>query len=250
MDRDPHMPRTRRGPLLGGFLVLTAILSVVSIVAMVRSLVAMTYLNIHFRTEVDPFSRAVSYYVFYGDGREEFATAVIVLAGGTLTTLLGLRVAGLHLGVWAGVFFAVWCTSLTLCAIFPTDNSKTITSVSGLIHQVAGASLFVSLPMAGLALAKRLVADVRWALVGHVVRRMAMVAMGLAAAYLATRLPDIFPSLAIPGILDGRGVSGLVQRALFGLEMLMLMALAVHLLRVTVSAARGRRKPARAEATG
>jgi hypothetical protein len=236
--------------LLGGFLVLTAILSVVSIVAMVRSLVAMTYLNIHFRTEVDPFSRAVSYYVFYGDGREEFATAVIVLAGGTLTTLLGLRVAGLHLGVWAGVFFAVWCTSLTLCAIFPTDNSKTITSVSGLIHQVAGASLFVSLPMAGLALAKRLVADVRWALVGHVVRRMAMVAMGLAAAYLATRLPDIFPSLAIPGILDGRGVSGLVQRALFGLEMLMLMALAVHLLRVTVSAARGRRKPARAEATG
>jgi hypothetical protein len=236
--------------LLGGFLVLTAILSVVSIVAMVRSLVAMTYLNIHFRTEVDPFSRAVSYYVFYGDGREEFATGVIVLAGGTLTTLLGLRVAGLRLGVRAGVFFAVWCTSLTLCAIFPTDNSKTITSVSGLIHQVAGASLFVSLPMAGLALAKRLVTDVRWVHAGRVVRRMAMVAMGLAAAYLATRLPDIFPGLAIPGILDGRGVSGLVQRALFGLEMLMLMALAVHLLRVTISTARERREPARAEATG
>jgi hypothetical protein len=250
MERDPNTPRTHRGPLLGGFLVLTAILSVVSIVAMVRSLAAMTYLNIHFRTEVDPFSRAVSYYVFYGDGREEFATGVIVLAGGTLTTLLGLRVAGLRLGVRAGVFFAVWCTSLTLCAIFPTDNSKTITSVSGLIHQVAGASLFVSLPMAGLALAKRLVTDVRWVHAGRVVRRMAMVAMGLAAAYLATRLPDIFPSLAIPGILDGRGVSGLVQRALFGLEMLMLMALAIHLLRVTVRTARGRQKPARAEATG
>jgi hypothetical protein len=250
MDRDPDATTATRGPLLGGFLVLTAVLSLVSIVAMVRSLVAMTYLNIHFRTEVDPFSRAISYYVFYGDGREEFATAVIVLAGGTLTTLLGLRVAGLHLGVWAGVFFAIWCTSLTLCAIFPTDNSKTITSVSGLIHQVAGASLFVSLPMAGLALAKRLVADVRWAHVGRVVRRMAMVGMGLATAYLATRLPDIFPSLAIPGILDGRGVSGLVQRALFVLEMLMLMALAIHLLRVTVSAARGRQKPARAEATG
>jgi hypothetical protein len=73
MDRDPDATRARRGPLLGGFLVLTAILSVVSIVAMVRSLATMTYLNIHFRTEVDPFSRAVSYYVFYGDGREEFA---------------------------------------------------------------------------------------------------------------------------------------------------------------------------------
>jgi hypothetical protein len=250
MDRDPEQSRTRRGPLLGGFLVLTAILSVVSIVAMVRSLAAMTYLNIHFRTEVDPFSRAVSYYVFYGDGREEFASAVIVLACGTLTTLLGLRAAGLRLGARAGTFFAVWCTSLTLCAIFPTDNSKSITSVSGLIHQVAGASLFVSLPLAGLALARRLVADPHWARVGRVVRRMSMVAMGLAAAYLATRLPDVFPSLAIPGILDGRGVSGLVQRALFGLEMLMLMALAVHLLRVTVSTARVRQEPARAEATG
>jgi hypothetical protein len=250
MDHDLSKKRARRGPLLGGFLVLTAILSVVSIVAMVRSLATMTYLNIQFRSEVDPFSRAVSYYVFYGDGREEFATAVIVLAGGTLTTLLGLRLAGLRLGVRAASFFGVWCTSLTLCAIFPTDDSKSISSVSGLIHQVAGASLFVSLPLAGLALAKRLVADVHWARVGRIVRRLATVAMGLAAAYLATRLPDIFPGLAIPGILDGRGVSGLVQRALFGLEMLMLMALAVHLLRVTVSTARGRQEPARAEATG
>jgi Protein of unknown function (DUF998) len=167
-----------------------------------------------------------------------------------LTTLLGLRVAGLRLGARAGVLFGVWCTSLTLCAIFPTDNSKSITSVSGWIHQVAGASLFVSLPLAGLALARQLVTDVHWARVGRAVRWMATAAMGLAAAYLATRLPDIFPGLAIPGILDGRGVSGLVQRTLFGLETLMLMALAVHLLRVTVSRARGRQQPAGAEATG
>ncbi len=250
MDRDPSTTGTGRRSLLGGFLVLTAILSVVSIVAMVRSLATMTYLNIHFRTEVDPFSRAVSYYVFYGDGREEFATSVIVLAAGTLTTLVGLRSAGLRLGVPAGTFFAIWCTSLTLCAIFPTDNSKSITSVSGLIHQIAGASLFVSLPLAGLSLAKRLVEQVHWARVGRAVRRMAQVAMALAAAYLATRVADVFPGLAIPGMLDGRGISGLVQRALFGLEMLILMALAVHLLRVTVSTARERREPARAEVAG
>jgi hypothetical protein len=77
---------------------------------------------------------------------------------------------------------------------------------------------------------------------------MAMIALGLAAAYLATRLPDLFPGLALPGVLDGRGISGLVQRALFGIEMLILMALAVRLLRVAVSAARERGKPARAEA--
>lgn len=240
---------SRGGRWLGGFLFLAACLSLLSIIAMIRSLVMMTYLNIHFAHEVDPFSRAVSYYVFYGDGREEFATSVTILAAGTVLVLMGMRTVGIRFGGAATALFGVWCTSLTLCAIFPTDNGKTITSTSGLIHQVAGASLFVSLPFAGVALAKRLAGDERWARTTRVVRRMAMIAMGLAAAYLATRLPDLFPGLAVPGVLDGRGISGLVQRALFGLEMLMLMALAVRLLRVAVSTARERREPARVEAT-
>ncbi len=240
----------RRGPWVGGFLLLSACLSLLSLIALIRSLVTMTYLNIHFAHEVDPLSRAISYYTFYGDGREEFAASVTVLAIGTVLMLAGMRAVGIHFGGAATTFFGIWCTSLTLCAIFPTDNSKTIESTSGLIHQVAGASLFLSLPLAGVSLAKRLGTDQRWVRTTRVVRRMAMVTMGLAAAYLATRLPDLFPSLAIPGVLDGRGISGLVQRALFGLEMLMLMALAVHLLRVTVSSARERRVPARAEAAG
>jgi hypothetical protein len=255
MDESSRTPRraarlTGRGPWVGGFLFLSACLSLLSLVALVRSLVTMTYLNIRFAHEVDPFSRAVSYYVFYGDGRAEFAASVSVLAIGTVLMLVGMWMVGIRLGGAATTFFGVWCTSLTLCAIFPTDNSKSIVSTSGLIHQVAGASLFVSLPLAGVSLAKRLGGDERWARTATVVRRMARVAMGLAAAYLATRLPDIFPSLAIPGVLDGRGISGLVQRALFGLEMLMLMALAVRLLRVVVSSARERREPARVEAAG
>jgi hypothetical protein len=241
---------TGRGPWVGGFLFLSACLSLLSLIALVRSLVTMTYLNIRFAHEVDPFSRAVSYYVFYGDGREEFATSVTVLAIGTVLMLVGMWMAGIRFGGAATAFFGVWCTSLTLCAMFPTDDSKSIASTHGLIHQIAGASLFVSLPLAGLSLARRLGTDDRWARTARVVRRMAMVAMGLAAAYLASRLPDIFPSLAIPGVLDGRGISGLVQRALFGLEMLMLMALAVRLLRVAVSSARERRQPARVEAAG
>jgi hypothetical protein len=231
-------------------LFLSACLSLLSIIALIRSLVVMTYLNIHFADEVDPFSRAVSYYVFYGDGRAEFATSVTVLALGTVLVLAGMWVVGIRFGAAATTFFGIWCTSLTLCAIFPTDNGKSIVSTSGLIHQVAGASLFVSLPLAGVSLARRLGDDDRWARTARVVRRMAMAAMGLAAAYLATRLPDVFPSLAIPGVLDGRGISGLVQRALFGLEMLMLMALAVRLFRVAVGSVRERREPARVEAAG
>ena len=240
--------KPKRGPWLGGFLLLAALLSLVSIILMIRSLVAMTYLNIHFAREVDPFSRAISYYVFYGDGREWFDNSLLVLAAGTTTMLVGLWVAGIRFGRPATALFGVWCTSLALCANFPTDNSKHIESTSGLIHQVAGASLFVSLPLAGLSLARRLAGDDRWLRTARVVRRMALIVLGLAAAYLATRLPDLFPGLALPGMLDGRGISGLVQRALFGIEMLILMSLAVRLLRVAVSAARERGKPARAEA--
>jgi hypothetical protein len=248
MQGGPGEPGADRGRWLRGFLALSTVLALLSIVATVRSLVTMTYLNIHFAHEVDPFSRAVSYYVFYGDGREEFAVSVTVLAIGTVLMLAGMRIVGIRPGGRVAVLFAVWCTSLVLCVVFPTDDSTSIVSTSGLIHQVAGASLFVSLPLAGLALAGRLAGDVRWARTARVVRRMAVVVITLAATYLATRLPDVFPSLAIPGVLDGRGISGLVQRALFGLEMLMLMAIAGRLLRVAVSSAREGRQPARVEA--
>lgn len=217
---------------MGGFLALSGVLALLSIVAIVRSLAAMTYLNIRLAHEVDPASRAVSYYVFYGDGRQVFATSVAVIAVGSAMVLIGMRSAGVRLGIPATAFFVVWCTSLSLVAIFPTDNGKHIASVSGLIHQIAGASLFVSLPLAARSLAKRLAAEVNWARTARVLRAMALAAMVLAAAYLATRLPDLLPGLALPGILDGRGVSGLVQRALFALELLMLIALAVRLLRV------------------
>lgn len=135
-----------------------------------------------------------------------------------------------------------------------------IHAVTTLVGLRSAAALVVSLPLTGNSLAKRLVAQVRRARVGRAARRMAQVAMAmalamtlamtLAAAYPATRPADVFPGLAIPGMLDGRSISGLGQRALSGLGMLILTALAVHLLRVTVSTARERPEPARAEVAG
>lgn len=238
----------RRGPWLGGFLTLAAALAVLSMVALVRSMVTMTYLNIRHADEVNPFSRAVSYYVFVEDGQRAFAVSVTVLAAATVAVLVGMAQVGIRLRTPATVFSAAWCTSLTLVALFPTDNGKAIVTTSGMVHQVAGASLFVSLPLAGLSLARGLAEHPAWVRTARIVRRMALIAVGLAAAYLATRLPDAVPGLAVPGVLDGRGISGLVQRALFGLEMLILFALAVRLLRVSVSGARERSQRIEAEA--
>lgn len=81
----------------------------------------------------------------------------------------------------------------------------------------------------------------------HRARRQPGVA---ACGQVGTRHPGVFPGRAIPGILDGRGVSGDGQRTPPGPAMPTVMVPAVRLVRVTAGTARGRRERARAEVAG
>ncbi|MBK1788923.1 DUF998 domain-containing protein [Prauserella sp. ASG 168] len=204
----------------------------------------MTYLNIHFAGEVDPLSRAVSYYVFVERGAETFAATLFAVATATATILVGMAQLRVRLGARAVVGFGAWCVALVLCAVFPTDNSPTIQTASGWIHQFAGASLFAALPLAGIALARSLGAQPSWAGTARVVRGLALGGVVLALAYLAARLPDLLWWWQFPGVLDWRSVSGLIQRALFALELAMLLVLATRLLLVSWAAIRAARRPA------
>jgi hypothetical protein len=80
---------TRRGPWLGGLLTLAAGLAVLSIVSLTRSLVTMAYLNVKFAQEVNPFKRAVSYYMFVENGRN---LPVMPVSGLIQRILFGLEV--------------------------------------------------------------------------------------------------------------------------------------------------------------
>jgi hypothetical protein len=102
----------------------------------------------------------------------------------------------------------------------PTHNGKAIVS-GGVVHQGAGAALFVSLPLAGRALAARLLDDERWARTAATVRTLSTAAIALAVAYPVARLLPVVE------------VAGLVQRVLFGLELGTLLILATRLLRVS-----------------
>lgn len=73
---------------------------------------------------------------------------------------------------------------------------------------------------------------------------------GAAGGQAGTPQSGVFPGRAIPGMLDGRGVSGDEQRTMPGPAMPTLMVLAVRLVRVTAGMARGRRERARAEVAG
>ncbi|SFB51554.1 Protein of unknown function [Amycolatopsis marina] len=235
--------QARRARWLGLFSLMACLLALMSLVGLVRSLVAMTYLNVRFVHEVNPVSRAVSYYVFTEHGAEVFAATLVVLAVATLTILIGLVQLRVRIGPAATTLFGVWCLGLVLCAVFPTDNAPRIESVHGLIHQFAGASLFASLPLAGLALARSLRSQPDWAGTGRTVRRLALGAAALAVAYLVARLPDLLPWFTFPAFADFRAYSGLIQRLLFVLELAMLLVLATRLL--TVSWTRLRNRPDR-----
>ena len=241
--------QARRARWLGVFSVLACLLALMSLVGLVRSLVAMTYLNVRFVHEVNPLSRAVSYYVFTERGAEVFAATLSVLALATLTILLGLAQLRVRIGRAATTLFGVWCLGLVLCAVFPTDNAPQVESVHGLIHQFAGASLFVSLPLAGLALGRSLRGQPEWAATGRGVRRLALGAATLAVAYLLARLPDLLPWITFPPATDFRAYSGLIQRLLFVLELAMLLMLATRLLQVSWTRLRNRpgRVPAAAD---
>ncbi|MQA10819.1 MAG: DUF998 domain-containing protein [Pseudonocardiaceae bacterium] len=221
-------------------------LAAFAVISLGRSLITMTYLNVKFFDQVDPFSRAVSYYVFVDQARRLFTATLFTVVLATIAVLAGIRWIGIRLGGPTVVFFGVWCVSLTLCAIFPTDDAPTIQSASGMIHQIAGASLFVSLPLAGSALAYRLRAYPGWERVARIVRRTSLIAAGLALSYLIARLPDLYPSLVFVDFFDARGISGLIQRVLFGLEIVVLMILAVRLLEACAVKMRDRRRRTRA----
>jgi hypothetical protein len=206
----------RRGAWLGGLLALAACLAVLSVVSLIR-----TYLDIKFAGDAGPFERAVSYHVFVEDGRRAFAVSVIVVAVASITLLAGMARVGVRLRTSATILFGVWCVSLTLCAIFPKDNGKAIDSAAGAVHLVAGAARFISLPLAGRALAALLQVHGQWARTAGTARTLGAAAI-MVAAYPIARLLPVIP-----------GVSGLIPRVLFVLESGLLLVLATRLLRVS-----------------
>ncbi|MEU6643701.1 DUF998 domain-containing protein [Saccharomonospora sp. NPDC046836] len=231
----------RRARRAGAFSLVACVLAVLALLILVRSILVMTYLNIHFASEVDPLSRAISYYVFVERGADTFSAALTTVAIATAVILLGMAQLRVRLGTRAVVLFGAWCVALVLCVLFPTDNSPRIETTGGWIHQFAGASLFITLPFAGFALAKVLAGQPSWAGTARVLRALALASTGLALGYLAARLPDLLAWWQFPGPLDWRAVSGLIQRGLFTVELAMLLVLATRLLVVSWASVRAAR---------
>jgi hypothetical protein len=214
----------------------TLLLAVLALLSAARCVITMIYLGFEFRVELNPIRVPASYYVFIEGGSAPFTSAAIALAVAALAVLAGMTWAGAHMSGRPTVLFGVWSLCLILAAVFPTDNGADITSFSGWVHQFAGAGILLLLSFAGLAAAPRLAETPAWEPIVGIVRVLSIGAGVLTAMYLAFRIvqlaPDAFASI---GIVD---VGGALQRASMAFQIGVVVALAWHLLRVSLQALR------------
>lgn len=202
-------------------------LAVLALLAAGRSAVTIVYLGVAYSDEVDPISTPMSYYAFVDGGNQMYTTATIAMAVGALAVLAGMVWAGAGVAGSPTVLFTVWAVCLLLAAIFPTDDSADIETFGGWVHQFAGVGVFALLSLAGLALASRLAGNPQWRPIVRIVRALSVGAFVLAAAYLLSRLADV-------------PVDGILQRMVFAFDIGVIVALAVHLGRVSLLALRDR----------
>lgn len=213
--------RRRTGPL---------VIAAVGVVLLARSTVVMIYLTFAHVGEVDPLSKAASYYVFT-DGRNLFDTAAIGVALGCVAVLIGLRGVGTTIGGVAFWLCVSWAAVVVAAVVFTVDRGGRIESFHGAMHQIAGAGIFALLPVAGLAIAPRLAASASFGPIAHAVRQLSIVAAVGAVLYPISRLPEFVSSAT----LNELNVSGLIQRLVFGVDIAILLVVAVRLLQVSRS---------------
>ena len=85
----------------------------------------------------------------YAIGRYSWVqtTAFFSLSIGQLLLFLGLK-ANVKTSIFSLIFLAIWCVSLFLVAIFPTNLPKEIHSTVNKIHNLSALFAFLSLPIA------------------------------------------------------------------------------------------------------
>ncbi|WP_232662272.1 DUF998 domain-containing protein [Pseudonocardia sp. TRM90224] len=214
----------------------TLLLALLALVSAARCAITLVYLGFEYSAEVNPIATPASYYVFTDGGGPPYTTAAVALAVAMLAVLVGMTWAGVRMAGRPTMLYTVWSMCLLLAAIFPTDNSPNIETFGGWVHQFAGAGILALLSFAGFAAAPRLAENPSWAPVVGQLRMLSAGAAVLALAYLLSRAIEFIPGMVVPfGITD---VDGALQRMVFAFDIAVIAALAVHLVRVSVTTLR------------
>lgn len=212
------------------------LLAVIALVAAVRALFLVVYLAIAFRLDVDPISQPLSMYVFVKGGGETFDSAALTLAAAMIALLLGMIRAGVRMRGAPAAYFSLWAGCLVLATVFPTDQSPSIETVAGWVHQFAGAGILALLALGGFTLLPRLAEQPTWRRTVSVVKALSAWTASLAVVYVVSRLNDWFPEIFTWTL--GFDPGGILQRLALSVDAAVIVALAIHLIRLNWPALR------------
>ncbi|MFC4949798.1 DUF998 domain-containing protein [Pseudonocardia sp. GCM10023141] len=197
----------------------------------VVALLPMTYLHVIGAAVVDPFVTTISDYVGVPGGFALLAVAAGSLALAALVLAGGLAPAGLPRPDGPARMLASGAAALVVVALFPTNYPGTPVGIVANVHRVAGAWVFLSLPLACWLIARRAREASNWRPTAPALSWCAGITGVVSAVFLLSHLPMVLSdSLVVP-------LQGGLERVLYALVMLSLLATA-RALRFAVVGAR------------
>lgn len=197
------------------------------------ALVPMTVLHVIGAAVIDPFHTTISDYVGVPGGFALLAVAAAALAVACTALSAALRPAGLPRAVTPANLLVSGAVALVIVALFPTNYPGTPVGVVANVHRMAGAWVFVSLPLAGWLVARRTHEHENWRPSATALTWVSGITAVTSAVFLLSHLPMVVSdSLEIP-------LQGALERVLYALVMLTLLATARAVRLAVVPAAGG-----------
>ena len=175
----------------------------------------MVYLHSLSVAELSPVSTTVSDLIFVEGVGWLFGVSVVLLAVASAALTVSLARTRLPGGWLITALLSTWSLGLVLAAVFPTDpiGMETVSSV-GEIHRYAGATMYVSLPLAGWLVYRRSAAEPAWRPYRGAIRGLSLTSAALGILFTLSHAPKLFPGSSVADLFDGQLVHGLAERAL------------------------------------
>lgn len=202
-------------------------------VALTGAFLTMVYLHTESAGELSPVSTTVSDLVFVGGLGWMFGVSTVLLAVASAALTHALARTRLPGGSLITAVLSLWCLALVAAAAFPTDpiGIQTV-SLTGEIHRYAGATMYVSLPLAGWLLYRGSSDVPAWAPYRSAVRTLSIASAALGVLFTLSHAPKLFPGSPVAALFDGHLVHGLVERALILCLFGLLLAIGVGIARL------------------
>lgn len=189
--------------------------------ALSGAFLTMIYLHAISVSELSPLSTTVSDLIFVDGMGWLFGVSTGLLALASLAVTLALARTGLPDGRLITGVLSLWCLGLIVAAVFPTDPIGDPLTLVGEIHRYAGATMYVSLPVAGWLVYLRSRTVTSWNSYRAAVGTLSLASAAIGVLFLLSSAPSLFPATPLADLFDDHLIHGLVERvlilSLFGL---------------------------------